>query len=788
MVDSLMGTVQNPANMKRSFSISDLELLGYTDPKHEKSEKWDIFSAVAVAGLERRPATFLYLKADFTNDDVKRVSSTIAKLQGPQYVIIPKSEAKRQSFLKNQLGSDVKTYLYEDLIWEKVRNTFDEYLTALASTIPQEKYYVPPRRERAPSQKTRLDEEILGYLASENDDVDRAITVVRAPAGVGKTTLARYITKTLADNVAYYQTIPIHVESSHWGKLQLASLEDLWELIDNSLRRFSPNFRITESLFQHLLRQGYLAFIFDGFDELCEQRHAPFTPREVLEELLTVSKESLAKVILTTRTIFWDAAIGSEKLDVRIFDLASFNRLQAIDYFRNVFKKSTSDQHKASALYDRLVKSAKPLNVGGSRQQFVNHPYCVQMISECVRLGSETTFEFEAEKSLIFQFLRHFCERERLRQGLTTRAETQLEAFQEIAVSDDSSGFDLALCSAAGFDERDLPRMKDHPLLDIKPAQGRQLYTFRYDFLPDLFRARYVVSLIRKAASGEIQITQSDFARRIMSEEAKGKGNILERMLQFLGVDDAKTVARCYRATSEAIGKPSPELSFLFHILRVLIETPNMTKSERALNLFNVLTAGKFQTDHKLVNLYVVGQIDKFDLSDVVFVESVFSDASFTDCIVNGNTCFDRCRFSGQLEILGSDRKAWKGIQLRDCTLEFPTNLVWDEFIGTRAANKEDHVKDAMRLALGKFWHHGQAKLTIDKAHWSKGTLGHSMYCMPLLDAMLRAGILQEIHISGLPQGGYLFSKSALVELQRFMDNGQVTGKLRDVYKVLMSK
>ena len=47
-----------------------------------------------------------------------------------------------------------------------------------------------------------------------------------------------------------------------------------------------------------------------------------------------------------------------------------------------------------------------------------------------------------------------------------------------------------------------------------------------------------------------------------------------------------------------------------------------------------------------------------------------------------------------------------------------------------------------------------------------------------MLKAMMKVGILQEIRISGVSEGGYVFV-SDVSELQQFMDNGSMTGAVR---------
>jgi hypothetical protein len=778
----------------RAFLERDLEILGYSELREERFEGWTIFSGVALAGLERVETAFLYLNAGFTNEMAKEAKPEFVGRKGRKYVIVPRSEERRKNFIDELFGSYSKFFVAEDLIWAKIQERFAEYLQHIRKIVPQEEHYVAPRKEGPYEPDARLDDELLQLLTYNGDKENRRINVVRAAAGVGKTTLARRLARMLADKSDSLRVVPVQVESSHWDKLQLASLEGLWEIIENSFHKCSHNLQINKSLFEHLLRQGDLAFIFDGFDELCERRHSCFTPRNVLDELLALATETskehstsvVTNIVITTRTMYWKAAVGSTKLPFRVLDLAPFNRHQAHSYFQNVFKKTPRDHNKAQGIYRKLVRSNTPLTPGGPREQFVNHPFCLQMIAEGVRRGYDEQFEFSGPTSLLLQFLLQFCERERRRQRLITPAESQLDALQEIAVAGEFDAFELDYCVAAGFEEKDLPRLIDHPLLNAKVVAEKTLYSFKYEFLRPFLKAKFLVAAIRRI--GAAGATKDDPAWRVMAEESGANGSVLEHVLQLIVPNDTKAVTGCYRTALRVLPKKGPELSFLFHVARLLVERPNLTKRERTDLLFGLLF-DKFNQSREVHRLYVVGQINKLDLSDVKFIECDFVDVSFRDCIANKGTQFRQSLFTGDFDVAGTDQKSWSHVKVSiDCILDFPTNLIWERVLRAEVGAKEEHLRDALGLALAKFWHHGQPKLTLPKNQWSTGTLGHSIYCEPIRNAMFKYGLTKEATMGGEAEPVYLFSDDAIPDLQRFMDNGQLTGRIRDVFDSLLTK
>jgi hypothetical protein len=218
------------------FSVQDLELLGYSNPQEEGKNRWSIFSGTVVAGPERMTGFYLYLKADFTNKDAENARAELLARKGRRYVVVPQSEANRRRYINELFGEQATFFVYEDLIWKKITEVFADYIAGLLDTTPQVEYYVPPREERTDDPHARLDRDLFQSL-TESGASEGQITVIRAPAGVGKTTLSRELTFEIAKQSQQRKVIPAYVEAEHWDKLKLNSLDGLWEVIENSLRR-----------------------------------------------------------------------------------------------------------------------------------------------------------------------------------------------------------------------------------------------------------------------------------------------------------------------------------------------------------------------------------------------------------------------------------------------------------------------------------------------------------------------------------------------------------------------
>jgi hypothetical protein len=626
--------------------------------------------------------------------------------------------------------------------------------------------------------KERLDSELFEYLVGKKD-IAGQLVIICASAGVGKTTLARQLTVDLANRTDANRIIPTYVEASHWGKLKLESINELWEIIENSIRTFSPNLTISEELFEHCLKHGYLAFIFDGFDELCGHRYSPFRSREVLERLANIATESNAKIALTTRTLYWKAEIQESPGNVTILNLATFNTQQAKGYFQKFFSKNAKARDRAVTLYKKLVKANVPPSEGGVRTQFANLPLCVGMIAEYVRIGATGPLTPQSGKGLVRDILYQICDREKKRKKLLTEAEDQLIALEDIAVDQSEAfrpEFDLELLEIAGFDENDISRLIDHPLVT---TDDNVKYRFNYDFSPQYLKAFFLFK--------EIQATDGLKKRdmwKIMSREANGRGFILEHVLLLMSLDNLEDISNCYQDIPSQYDEAK---SFLFHLAKQIIDQSGFhkTRNERTNVLFSTFDAD-FNDRNVISGLYLIGNIAGLDLSGVTLRNCVFADVVFTRCDANTETIFDTCRFSGELDFQNVEKKAWSQVKLNDCTLLPPSNLIWEEIRGESLETREKHVMDALSLALSKFWYHGQFKKSIRKDNWRRGSLGHSIYCDKILKAMLKLQLVEEVSISGVSEGGYVFSMKSVSDLQRFMDNRQLAGKIREVYDYLV--
>ncbi len=596
--------------------------------------------------------------------------------------------------------------------------------------------------------------------------------VMTADAGVGKTTVSRKLVHHLSQIARSKNTIPIYVEAEHW-KNHVRSGASLFDVIRNSTDVLDAA-HIPEEVLVHALRQGYLCFIFDGFDELCNHHNTTLNPADVFDELYSLSRES-ARILITMRTSFWEARVRSKvpsSSEVPVIALEPFNNQQARGYFRRVFGQGP--QYKvAEALHKKVAKGTIPHDHTGSiRDEVFNLPFCVCVLADYVKSGGD-----DLSDATLYGLLIAICTREKVRQSLTTSAEEQIKSFVDVslAYNDEQPRFqldDLLSLPGGGFQEPDRDAIKEHALMQRGGRGG--YYSLRYEFLAPYLRALGVRRRIMEDADKELRGGVAD----ILESECNGEGRISSNLDQlFQPHDIGRLVDHCHRAVRG--GRPALA-SFFFHVALKLSRRDERIKSDRERT--NALIGDRH--DGTLVNWSFWGTLEGLDLRDLTLRRCSFSDVRFHDCEVNGQTVFDDCTFDGDLTLGGN----WGAVDLRpNCTTVLPNDAVWERALGREVGNREARAEELLHIALSKFWVSGTLRGSIAKSNWPRGWGGERREADRVLRSMLRAGLVSKIHISGVSDGGYAFDRNSLAALKSFMDSRQTSGKIRTVFDDLVS-
>jgi len=763
--------------MARKFSARDIELIGYRHIKLVGDHPGGIHLTGRLdAGLSSAEHNFIYLNADCTLEQIASISKSLSSTSKVYVLLAPSHKLTEQS-VRSAFGTKIADVLeVEDAIWKSLSSLFENYLRVLLERIPDEPFFVAARKEQHST--AELDKELVAYLSGQGDISPGVLAVVSAPAGVGKTTVARRASRMLARSVSNARAIPIFVEASHWRKFNLEANMELWDIIRNSIDHFGGPVGISEDLFEHGLRQGYFVFVFDGFDELCGPKHSQFSAIDVLRTLAQLAKQSDARILITTRTLFWQNEI--EKIgapeNTEVLVLAPFNKAQAHGYLTERFKTDLRKRSQAQTLYGNLVQGSDlPENEdGAARSKFANLPLVVGMLADYVDQGG---VDFQSHGHLIEDLLVQLCLRDKARQDLLANAREQLKCFEEIAVGWHvavNPEFDQTTLELAGFPKEDVGDIKHHAL--VAPGRTPGFYAFRWDFLAPFLRALFLKRAILSPETG-----LDEQARKIMRSEANGKGFVFEHLCGLLDSRELANVGRTYISVPVIDGEAR---SFLVHIILALIDDDKSSyrnDEERTKAFFSILDE---QSPRSIEYLTLIGQIERIDFRGITFKSCTFRDTSFVNCDVSENTIFDSCTFSGMLELNPPDN--WGAVQiLSNCIVRSPASLTLDSASSAKLTDMDDLLMDAMRLGLSKFWHNGSPRDMLKRDDWRKGLLGKTKYNEPLLESLKKSRVVRDSEKGRYDDPYILFEKDCFADLQRFMDHRALTGKILDAFRRL---
>ena len=777
--------------MARQFNEQDLHLLDYesVERKHDEPDELSVYDAIARAGADRVMHRFIYLKSRCTQKGAQRA---VSYLQAPP--ALAKTYVVKASSLHTQtvLGIIERTgcplQSHEDLIWQQLSSVFDPYLTHLSETVALAPYFMDPRLKGPEQRGNKALPPIRRYMQGVDVGDNGGIRVLSADAGVGKTTLARYLVCDLAERRMSSRIVPIFVEAHHWERLDLGEIDGLWGIIKNSLdvidQTHECSRRFSAALFRHALRQGYLSFVFDGFDELCGSDH--FDAGRVLQELAEMARESEARVLVTTRTLFWDAQIHTPPENVLVWRLDSFNSQQARGYFRKKFGQSSAETKCAEDLYNSLRKESQqpPETTGSIRDQFVNLPLCIRMIADLVKASATepVTIPPKSDGSFLQRVLLGFCGREMRRIGIVSPAKAQLVSFVDRAIDSNQLNptFELEdlVLAVDGIREDDLTRLDRHGLLDL--VRGSDQYRFRYDFLGPYLRAVAIAKWLTDPTGSASFGAQH--LQRILRGEADGQGFVLEQLRTLLGPDKVDVIM----SRGRELGGYGPVGSFIFHLARDLIERLKLPREEETWALLAGLSGVSPENwDGRLTEWEFRGILESLHLAGVKFHRCKFRDVVFRRCVVDARTMFSKCVFDGDLRFERGDvdpsEAQWEAVSVApDCEMSGQTRFVWSDVLGGHSASRDARIANLLRIGLEKFWYSGQIRPKVRHDDWSKGILGRTGRSRPLLDHMLKAGLVSIDFRDRIE-----LARDSFPDLQNYMDNDLLSGRIRDVYERL---
>jgi hypothetical protein len=300
--------------------------------------------------------------------------------------------------------------------------------------LEEEPYFIDPDIELEKGNEVK---EATRFLTDwfipnpSNKEITRSLGILRANAGVGKTTVARILTNRVYNRDK--TTIPLLVESEQWRSLLSTDIQlsNIWDIAITRAFQKPNSFLSSDLALPVLIREGIFVIIFDGFDELCLNPGSSFKPSDLISNFLDMlgSEEvpGYSRILLTTRETFWKSIsedIDKSKID--LFLLRGFSNDQRKAYFS---RRLENPSERDTALRIASQISGKMYDGLPTEESNINRPagvpFMLDMIANFVKDYPEASVNpYQADP--LAPLLEAICKRENIRQNLNITYDKQL--------------------------------------------------------------------------------------------------------------------------------------------------------------------------------------------------------------------------------------------------------------------------------------------------------------------------------------------------------------------------
>lgn len=554
------------------------------------------------------------------------------------------------------------------------------------------------------------------------ESTDNPIFVIKGTGGIGKTTIAQYLTDNLLKEnsnlyVLFIDSVQIKdslLKNKKVGTINIYNFyEALLETYDNTEDKLS------EELFKINLDAGNILIIIDGLDEVIS-KISNFNVEEFIDSINSFSDElGHAKVIITCRTYFWNITeLKSD--DFKIIELEPFNENQARELFNISFGNDKKKINKAIQIANEFKY---PSSFG--EKEYIYHPYVLDIIQTIINndkenvslIETDLTSEYLSQQVKTDYIIHRVCQREKIRVGQID-VDKQIEFFINFSINyrgitrivDLKSIIEESIKQK--IDINNVEAFKSHPFLKVSD----QSLTFRYDFLTDLFKSIYISKYfsINDTVSFDVD-NDAKFIEVIVESCWYGSAfnnDIINRIPHW--TDDE--FLQLYSIKNEVLQSDKFDLNIkrkftanLFNLcltINHLLKTNNVVENSEILNsLF------ENSTNHieflSIIDLNSDKTI-KFDFTNKTIINGYFDNYSdFSKCLFNENTILINCIIINiKLETNSNNLQKHQCI---DCSFD----STFDTSFEIREASVESY-NNSIKLFLNQFF----------KLFFSNGRLG----------------------------------------------------------------
>lgn len=788
-----------------SESISRVELIQFVnctkttfieaDPIMESGD-WALHSACHRIQSDEYPFQVVFCTSSITLKRFEELSGYVKRKCN--IILQPSARVDREKVL-GLFPTGSRLFTPSSYLHSFFQDEIATYLSNLRSKEYQKFYIHPTLRRTNGDLVNRKDstDELVGFLRERSGfGGSGEIAIVLGEPGQGKTYLTKFIASKLATTAksgGIDPVVPLFVSSEQWKSLGADALADFPKLILNCFKYYDAHVHWLDGVEERFLRvilKANFVVIFDGFDELILQSKGEQTPSEVIERIQELCIDTNLKIIITSRTSFWNYSFhGSEiqvlrrsGLPVNFTLLEAFEDPQAELYFDQFFQgleDAPLRKDQAMKMYRLLRNSAVDLSGRG----FVLH----LIGSHVILMASRSLVRPITGDGGLRWLIKMMSERDVRRQELPFDKDEQFTILRRFAVESasgtraDTELLILCMEETKDFKSEDQRRsaaksMVSHPILARHPSAD--YWEFSEPQCKSYLIADYLIDRlsINSEALGQTVSSLSLTSSEIFDVTVTIARIFFNRNELSFVEECSGFIRGCRIGGAERLGG-----RFLMNAIEVVL--PRGEGHKQRTDLLIKICGGD-----KVEGMFFGGAIPRFDFSSIEFLNCRFSEVYFVGCSFSGETIFNDCQFEG-----GSIPERCSGFglaQWKMCVID-ESARGWVDEERVRSGDKkydEINLRGEIASVINKFISRGGFGFSsVIDFNLGRGVVGRSKHKEKIIDS-IKKQLLVEHKIAGKSDRGWHVSDHARTSLQFFSDNNVFEGPLLELYESLRAE
>lgn len=787
------------AKLINKSGITEINL----DPIKKEIGRWTLYSGINKSPIKAYPLYILYIHSDSTKE---AINDAIKKIDKPSETLIvyapslPKHFFEENRKIKKEFAGALNT---REFLLSYVKDKLSVYLERVKNLYPID--YVDPGTELPGGIKTKVPNRPLYFLTVETDP-SGLVGILLGEPGQGKT----HMSKWLAYRVSEFNFIPIYINSAQWNSMHSENLSSLSKTITHSFRYFETPIGWIEGSEDEFLRvslkAGLFRIIFDGFDEYILWNRGELVALEILKSISDLASITGSKIMITSRTSFWnseitDQSLDYDKLNSYIYKIEPFDRNKALNYFKLKLDAVEPKIGKAISIFDKLRERSSHKD----QVNLVGRGFILNAIADLAK-NYEGDFTIEKNVQNISSWLMEsFCDREIERQKLPIDTPTQLDIFKEFAEETaigavpNSELLRFIISCYSNLSEKQLDelvgspgkvqrgKLADHPIIRRK-AEGHD----QWEFVQEQYKYNLLAECLIQHATSLDPLHKK---LRTLLDRIKLYSNlyteitscIVDQIFGTYNYNEAKNVIK--NVIKALLGTPlpysieliSPERKLAASIALLTVSKFSSTdKDARVRELIS------YFPNESLSGIHFWGTISNMNFKNLVFKECCFDQVIWKNCEFNELTIFMNCTFYGGRQFNCKDLgiATWEGGWTDPDATSFINSAKIKS--GKRKYGRDDLRNDIEHL-INKFMPKEGIFKSLVEVNLTKGPISNSYYREEVIKGFSKY-ILEKHHVSGTTDTGFKVKDIVKIDLIGYLSNKYFTGMLRDCYDFLCKK